>query len=158
MKRASTDYIVVHCSATPATMNIGADQIREWHVNDNHWADIGYHYVIRRDGKVENGRPEDEVGAGVKGHNHNSVHICLVGGLDRHGNPEVNYTPEQWRSLHELVKRMSQEDYPTAEVVGHRDFPGVEKACPCFDVKHWWKTMENAEYLPDGHMNQSLKQ
>ncbi len=148
MKRSSTSYIVVHCSATKVQLDIGAEDIRMWH-RDQGWSDIGYHYVIRRDGKVENGRAEDAVGSGVKGFNHNSVHICLVGGLDRSGKAEANYTTEQWQSLQELVSRL-KEEYPMTTVQGHRDFPGVTKDCPCFDVKHWWHTMEGVQYTSPG--------
>lgn len=52
--------IILQCSATPASMDIGAKGIWDWHVNGNHWRDIGYHWVIRRDGTVEKGRPEEQ--------------------------------------------------------------------------------------------------
>lgn len=51
--RNKTDYIVVHCAATKPSMDIGADTIRDWHVNGNGWRDIGYHLVIKRNGDVE---------------------------------------------------------------------------------------------------------
>jgi N-acetylmuramoyl-L-alanine amidase len=117
-------------------MDIGAKEIRQWH-KERGWADIGYHYVIRRDGTVEKGRAEAKVGAHVAGHNKDSIGICLVGGIDeRTLSPEDNYTPEQWEALENLLHKLVQK-YPDANVIGHRDFPGVAKACPCFDAEPW---------------------
>ena len=48
--RTKTDTIVIHCSATPKDMDIGVEKIKHWHTVDNGWDDIGYHYVIKRDG------------------------------------------------------------------------------------------------------------
>lgn len=138
-KRLKTNWIVIHCSATRASQKkIGAADIRKWH-KDKGWSDIGYHYVIKRDGKLERGRAPDDIGAHVQGHNADSVGICLVGGLnDKTFQPENNYTPAQWKMLKTLVATLS-ERYPYAKVLGHRDFKGVQKACPCFDAKPWAK-------------------
>jgi N-acetylmuramoyl-L-alanine amidase len=48
--RKSTAYLVVHCSATQPKSDIGAKEIRQWH-REKGWIDIGYHFVIRRDGQ-----------------------------------------------------------------------------------------------------------
>lgn len=139
MARTRTDYIVIHCSATRAIQNIGVKEIRDWHVRGRGWADVGYHKIIRRDGKVENGRPIDQAGAHVAGHNANSIGICLVGGLNNDTYaPEANYTAAQWASLKSLVADMLKK-YPKAKVLGHRDFPGVKKSCPCMSAKDWAK-------------------
>lgn len=136
-KRKETKYIVIHAAATKPSMDIGATEIDKWHRQFG-WSRIGYAYVIRRNGEVEEGRGEDEIGAHVKGYNSISVGICMVGGIDNDGNPEDNYTDHQWYALKGLVERLLDK-YPDAEVVGHRDFPDVKKACPCFDVRTWWK-------------------
>jgi len=136
-KRKHTDYLVVHCAATKATANIGAEEIREWHVDDNGWMDIGYHYVIRRDGTVENGRPPWAVGAGVAGYNANSLHICLVGGIDFDGNAEDNFTPAQKQALATLLGMLKKHMATSAKICGHRDFPKVAKDCPSFEVSEW---------------------
>ena len=133
-------YIVVHCAATPPSADIGVAEIRRWHVEDRGWSDIGYHYVIRRNGTIEPGRPHDVVGSHVRGHNRDSVGICLVGGVNAAGAPDANYTDAQWASLKAIVHAMTVE-YPHAEVLGHHDFPGVEKACPCFVVRDWWEPL-----------------
>ena len=44
--RSSTEYLVVHCSATKPSMDIGLREIKRWHVDDNGWRDVGYHYII----------------------------------------------------------------------------------------------------------------
>jgi predicted Zn-dependent peptidase len=134
--RTGTTHIFVHCAATKPSMDIGVREIRLWHKRDNGWLDIGYHFVIRRDGTIENGRPQDVVGAHAKNYNSNSVSVCLVGGINDAGKPESNYTEAQWASLDEVVSNMSYE-YPNAVVLGHRDVDSG-KACPCFDVKAWW--------------------
>lgn len=138
MARKNTDWIVLHCSATRPVQDIGAKEIRAWHKAKG-WSDIGYHFVIRRDGRVEKGRAVDEIGSHVKGHNHNSVGICMVGGIGNETfGPENNFTPLQWAALKKLIADLSKK-YPNARVLGHRDFPGVSKACPCFDARPWAK-------------------
>lgn len=136
-ERKDTDFIVIHCSATKPSMNhVDAKEIDRWH-RQRGWRKIGYHFVIRRDGIVEEGRELGEVGAHAKGFNSKSVGICMVGGIDEEGNPENNYTDEQWKALEELVNQMLL-PYPDAEVLGHCDLPDVKKACPCFNVREWW--------------------
>lgn len=136
-KRSKTDYLVVHCSATSEESDIGAADIDKWHRAQG-WYCIGYHYVIRRDGTVEQGRDKEVVGAHVVDVNASSVGICLVGGVDadNHKKAENNYTKEQFDSLKKILIEL-QIDYPQAKIQGHRDFPNVKKACPCFDVRQW---------------------
>ncbi len=125
--------IILHCSATPASMDIGAKEIRDWHVNGNHWRDIGYHWVIRRDGTVEKGRPEYQAGAHCKGHNSNSIGVCMVGGTKKDVRiPEDNFTEVQFASLAKLVKELLVR-YPGASIHGHCEY--AAKACPVFSVK-----------------------
>jgi N-acetylmuramoyl-L-alanine amidase len=136
MARKSTQFIVLHCSATRPIQDIGVKEIRAWHRSKG-WTDIGYHFVIRRGGNIERGRPVEEIGAHVQGYNSVSVGVCLVGGIDEFKwNPEDNFTKAQWASLKALVTTL-REKYPKAKIVGHRDFPGVAKACPCFEAKAW---------------------
>jgi len=133
-KRPVTDLIVVHCAATKPTMDIGVREIRQWHVQQG-WLDVGYHFVIRRNGTVEDGRPHDVIGSHVKDHNSHSLGICLVGGIDTKGKPQDNFTPEQMNSLH-LLLLAQKRTYPAAKIVGHRDLDSG-KACPSFDVAKW---------------------
>ncbi|WP_142850901.1 N-acetylmuramoyl-L-alanine amidase [Telmatospirillum sp. J64-1] len=138
------DKLVVHCSATPEGRDVSAKDIDRWHRGQG-FRKIGYHYVIRLDGTIEKGRDEAEVGAHVQGHNANSIGICLIGGVSA-DDPKIakdTYTPEQWTSLETLLRDLLTR-YPHAEILGHRDFPGVAKACPCFDVKSWWASRQQA--------------
>lgn len=136
LEPGAVDYIVVHASATPADMDIGVKEIDRWH-RKRGWLRIGYHYVIRRDGHLEDGRPPYMVGAHVQGHNHHSIGVCLVGGVDSDGNPENNYTPEQFQTL-DWVVNLLRDHFGAAQVLGHNDFDDVAKACPCFDVRAYF--------------------
>lgn len=135
-----TPLLVIHCSATPPAMDIGAAEIRQWHTDPepdgNGWADIGYHYVIRRSGKVEPGRDLSRAGAHAAPYNRYSIGVCLVGGVDKHGQPADNFTKVQYSALVKLVRKLRAE-HDIVSVVGHRDLPGVAKACPSFDVAPW---------------------
>ncbi|WP_067521650.1 N-acetylmuramoyl-L-alanine amidase [Endozoicomonas ascidiicola] len=134
-KRTETNYLIVHCSATRANQNITIDDIKRWHTTERAFIDIGYHWVIERDGSVKQGRPVDDWGAHAKGHNHESVGICLVGGLDNNNQPEDNFTLLQKRMLKLLIAG-HKALYPDVEVRGHNHF-NEHKACPGFPVEVW---------------------
>ena len=149
-KRENTELIVIHCAATPPSMDIGVEEIRRWHLKKG-WTDIGYHYVIRRDGTVEVGRNNRVQGAHAKGYNHESVSICLVGGVAeekpkgaKYAPAEDNFTPIQYRRLYELIKEM-QAMFPDAALLGHRDLPNISKDCPSFDVRRWFSALISTE-------------
>ena len=124
----------IHCSATPPDMDIGAEQIRQWHVLDNGWSDIAYHHVIRRDGRLEIGRDIRLEGAHASGQNAHSVAVCLVGGVDAQGRPEDNFTPAQMATLDKVVQ-FWRAIWPDIAVKGHNQVSN--KACPSFDVQEW---------------------
>lgn len=126
--------IVIHCADTFADMDIGAKEIDQWH-RQRGWSQIGYHYVIRRSGEIEKGRPENKPGAHVAGHNTGSIGICLVGGKARGRENPCNFTRQQWAALENLVRILTLE-YPGAQVVGHTDLD-AGKTCPNFNVKAW---------------------
>lgn len=129
-------YLVVHCAATRPSMDVGKAEIRKWHPQRGFF-DIGYHYVIRRDGTLEKGREDTRPGAHVSGFNGKSLGICLVGGVTEHdvNVAENNFTPQQFHELRFLLKKLKAV-YPNAQIVGHRDL-NKGKACPSFDVKEW---------------------
>lgn len=130
------DKIVIHCSATKPELKITVKNIRRWHMEDNGWSDIGYHYVIGRDGLLEKGRDIDKVGAHVLGHNATSIGVCLVGGVDNQGSPRQNYTAYQYYTLKKLLDVLCV-TFPNADIMGHNDLDSA-KDCPCFDVRGWW--------------------
>ena len=146
-ERKTTDFLVVHCSATRATMDVGVREITQWHIQRG-FDTVGYHYVIRRNGELESGRPESAIGAHVKAHNANSVGICLVGGVDAHNKPESNFTQAQFLTLELLLEELKSR-YPQARILGHRDLSPDKngdgkitsdefiKACPSFDIGQW---------------------
>ncbi|AGY36914.1 N-acetylmuramoyl-L-alanine amidase [Erwinia phage FE44] len=137
-QRSSTEAIFVHCSATKPSMDVGVREISQWH-REQGWLAIGYHFVIRRDGTIEEGRPVDVVGSHVKDWNSKSVGVCLVGGIDAKGKFEANFTPAQMQSLKEKLADL-KDLYPDAEIKAHHDI--APKACPSFNLSRWLKTGE----------------
>jgi N-acetyl-anhydromuramyl-L-alanine amidase AmpD len=112
-------------------MDIGLEEIRSWHVGDNGWSDIGYHFVIRKSGEVEAGRDIVRTGAHTLGHNTNSIGICLVG-----GNNEADFTFKQYKALDKLVNSLQRNRQPL-RISGHNEYSSKE--CPCFNVKEFFK-------------------
>ncbi len=114
--------IILHCSDTPDHMDIGVSEIRTWHVRDNGWRDVGYHYVIRRNGTVELGRDESVIGAHCHGHNTDSLGICWVGRDD--------ITTDQVQSLCNLFCNIRMRWLiPSGECYGHAELDPM-KTCP----------------------------
>ena len=135
--RKKTDSIIIHCAATKASMDIGYDEIRKWHVDQNGWDDVGYHFIIRRNGKLEKARPEGYSGAHAPSHNSRSIGICLVGGMADDGGPENNFTLEQFLTLKDLVNMIMDKYSDITEVLGHCDVQENKPNCPGFNVKEW---------------------
>jgi N-acetyl-anhydromuramyl-L-alanine amidase AmpD len=123
-----------------ADPKLGALDIHRWHVQRG-WLGIGYHYVIRTDGEIEEGRPEQWRGAHAEQVNSHSIGICLIGGCDAEQKPQANFTVDQLRALRMLLNDVLDR-HPLATILGHRDIPGVAKACPSFNVKRWLTTGE----------------
>ena len=123
--------LIVHCSATPEGKDYSVDTIRQWHLQRG-FSDIGYHYVIYRDGSIHIGRDESIIGAHCTGHNANSIGVCYIGGCASDGKtPKDTRTAQQKQSLVKLLKELKTK-YPQASIHGHRDFSS--KACPSFDA------------------------
>ena len=139
--RQTTNMLVVHCSATPPKMDIGKKEIDTWH-RQRGWLKIGYHYVITRDGTLEEGRDRDVVGAHAKGYNSKSLGICMVGGVNDDNEPENNFTEEQFTTLTGLLSSL-MEIYPEADIIGHNTLD-ANKACPSFNVEEWWSKNQNS--------------
>ena len=137
--RRTIKEIFVHCSATPEGKDYTVQDIRRWHKQQG-WSDIGYHYVIYRNGHIEPGRNVDLIGAHCAGHNTYSIGICYIGGVARDGK-----TPKDTRTLTQKAALLSlltdlKVIYPNAKIYGHRDFePG--KACPSFDARREYATL-----------------
>lgn len=133
--RTSTEFIVVHCSATPEGKHFDATDIDNMHTRLG-WTGIGYQYVVHLDGSIEEGRPRDAVGSHVAGYNSRAIGICYIGGVDTLGRPKDTRTADQKAALRDLIRHLKavyRKQNPTVQ--GHRDFPKVAKACPSFDAK-----------------------
>jgi len=123
--------IVVHCSAVRPDQTSSAADIKSWHVKKG-WKTIGYHYVVRRSGQIEPGRPEAMAGAHCVNHNAHSIGVCYEGGLDIRGQPADTRTEAQKVALRHLLEELHRA-YPRALIVGHHDL-NPQKACPCLPV------------------------
>ncbi len=119
--------LVVHCSDTKDSLNLSAIDIHKMHLGFG-WDGIGYHKIVKRSGKIENGRPEYWVGAHVKGKNKFSLGVCLIG--------REKFTEKQFTSLEKILRRWKI-SYPNARIVGHKDTGDTKKTCPNFDVITW---------------------
>lgn len=130
--------IIVHCSATAEGKDYNVNQIRQWHLARG-FSDIGYHYVIYRDGTIHAGRDEFVSGAHCTGHNYNSIGVCYIGGCAADGKtPRDTRTEAQKRSLVNLLRDLKVK-YPDATIHGHRDF--ANKACPSFDATKEYRVL-----------------
>ena len=124
--------IIIHCSATPEGKDYTVEQIKQWH-KQRGFSDIGYHYVIYRDGSIHSGRPIERIGAHCLKHNAHSIGVCYIGGVAKDGKtPKDTRTDAQKESLIKLIKELKAK-YPKATVQGHREY--ANKACPSFDVQ-----------------------
>ena len=145
------DKVIIHCSATPEGRDYTVADIDRWH-RERGFNEIGYHYVVYRDGSVHTGRDVVKIGAHCKGQNANSIGICYIGGLDANGKAKDTRTEAQKRALRVLVAKLVKE-YPIKEILGHRDTsPDTDgdgivephewtKMCPCFDAKEEYKDL-----------------
>ncbi len=132
------NYIVAHCTATSQTATV--ESIKNYWQNTLGWRNPGYNYIVEPDGRITQLQPDDKIANGVRGENHHSVHVAYIGGIDTQGNAIDNRTVAQKTSLKSLIIEL-QAKYPLAKVQGHRDFPGVAKACPCFDAREEYREL-----------------
>lgn len=127
MNQRKINKIVIHCTDSPDSMDIGFREINEWHQKrgflDKHTnISCGYHYIIRRDGKVETGRPESSSGAHVAGHNSNSIGVVWVG--------RTHLSPAQDKALLATVRDLlARYKLDASAVVGHKELD-PNKTCP----------------------------
>lgn len=136
--RRRINEIIVHCTATPEGRDYTVADIRAMHKAQG-WVDIGYHYLIYRDGSIHEGRNVDMVGAHCQGHNAQSIGVCYVGGVARDGKtPKDTRTQAQKDALIHLLMQLVCL-YPDATIRGHRDF--AAKACPSFDATKEYKNL-----------------
>lgn len=123
--------IIIHCSATVEGKDYTTEDIKKWH-RARGFSDIGYHYIIYRDGSIHNGRNVNISGAHCTNHNAHSIGICYIGGVDKYNKPKDTRTLEQKNSLKNLLLKLKAL-YPKVTIHGHCEY--ANKACPCFNVK-----------------------
>lgn len=130
-------YLTIHCAATPEGRDVKAATISQW--DQAKFGQTSYHWVVELDGNKVNTLPDTVRGAHVGGHNTGNVGVCYVGGVDKNNKaPKDTRTAAQKQSLLDIIT-MYRKRYPALIIRGHRDWPGVAKACPSFDVGAWLK-------------------
>ena len=127
-ERKLTEMIVIHHAGFPdGDKDSSAEEIHKFHQEVNGWAGIGYHYVIRKDGTIEQGRKPLAVGAHALHHNKNSVGICVAGNFE-----VAKPNREQMDSLKLLTAWLCQKyklnPMRKGVIVGHRNLN--DTACP----------------------------
>jgi N-acetyl-anhydromuramyl-L-alanine amidase AmpD len=113
-------------------------EVKRWHVEDRGWKDIGYHFLIDRNGYTVNGRPLDQIGAHTVGKNIGTIGIALFGGHGSAADDKFadHFTPDQDQSLRALLVRLMKQ-YPSIKTIsGHNQH--AAKACPGFSVPSWY--------------------
>lgn len=125
-------HIAVHCTATPQTASV--ESIRRYWQQTLGWKAPGYHFIVETSGNTVQLAQHNQVTNGVAGYNSSLINVAYIGGVDAANRPIDNRTPQQKAALISLLKELKKQ-YPAAIIQGHRDFPGVNKACPSFDAK-----------------------
>lgn len=122
--RRNINTIYLHTVAKRGDTTI--EKLRRFHVENKGWRDVGYHFLIRKDGSIEEGRSLDTQGAGVRGDNKRSVHVVFSG----HGDYE-EWTEEQDSNGITFLALLREElEIHEADLLGHREGPNVRKTCP----------------------------
>jgi len=132
MNPANTKHLTIHCAATPEGRDVRAATIGQWDIAK--FGQISYHHVIELDGTAHRTLRDDQRGAHTGGHNTGNIGVCYVGGCDKNMNAKDTRTPAQKATLRRIVAEYRAR-FPAIIVLGHRDWPNVNKACPSFDVK-----------------------
>jgi N-acetyl-anhydromuramyl-L-alanine amidase AmpD len=131
--------IIIHCSAVRPWQVSGQQDIDRWH-RQKGWNGCGYHYVVRRDGTIETGRPLEMVGAHCVHHNQHSIGVCYEGGLDADGLTADTRTAAQKVAMRQLLEKL-HEQFPKAVIAGHNVFDPT-KDCPCFDAVSEYRDLQ----------------
>lgn len=120
--RRDIDRVFIHCSASSNKKHDDVSVIRKWH-KERGWSDVGYHYFIKFDGTLQEGRDIERTPAAQKGHNTGTIAICL------HGLKDEDFTEDQFETLKELCGDIFIE-IPDVTFHGHCEV--AAKSCPVF--------------------------
>ena len=121
------DRVFLHCSASDNPDHDDIATIRSWHVDERGWSDVGYHYFIRSDGALQEGRPLERTPAAQAGHNAGTLAICL------HGLAEENFADDQFRTLTALAREIDEAYAGRVTFHGHCEVSS--KPCPVFPYR-----------------------
>jgi N-acetylmuramoyl-L-alanine amidase len=128
-------YLTIHCAATPEGRDVKAETIEQWDIAK--FGQKSYHWIVGLDGQTHRSLSDLVKGAHVGKNNSGNIGICYVGGMDADmRKAKDTRTPRQRASLHSLVSNYKAR-FPNIIIRGHRDWPGVKKDCPSFDVAAW---------------------
>jgi N-acetylmuramoyl-L-alanine amidase len=128
-------WLTIHCAATPEGRDVSPKIIEQWDIAK--FGQKSYHWIITLDGMMFRSLRDDERGAHTGGKNTGNIGVCYVGGMDKQMKaPKDTRTEAQKKALTTLI-RTYQGRYRGIKILGHRDWPGVNKACPSFDVEEW---------------------
>lgn len=125
--RRFVNEVFLHHSATDYFEHDNPEYIREVHVKQNGWRDIGYHYFINSHGEIFECRNLEEVPASQAEHNQNTISICLSG-------VGQSFTKKQFKSLKKLCKEINKEYDTNVSFKGHKEVNATE--CPHYDYKN----------------------
>ncbi|EAR20441.1 peptidoglycan recognition protein family protein [Nitrococcus mobilis] len=121
------DRIFIHCSASDRPEHDDISVMRDWHVNSRNWSDVGYHFFIKKDGTVQEGRPLERIPAAQAGNNAGTIAICL------HGLTAERFTKAQYESLIRLCGEIDTAYGGMVTFHGHREVS--TKDCPVFPYR-----------------------
>jgi N-acetyl-anhydromuramyl-L-alanine amidase AmpD len=130
-------FLTIHCAATPEGRDVKAKTVTEWDIAK--FGQPSYHWVVELGGAAIRTLRDNQKGAHVGKANTDNIGICYVGGMDKKmAKPKDTRTREQKAAMSSLVQEY-QRRFPGIVIRGHRDWPGVKKACPSFDAPAWIK-------------------
>ena len=121
------DRIFIHCTATENASYNNIKSIRRDHVENRKWSDIGYHFLITKDGKIHEGRSLENTPAAQRGHNRRSIAIVLA------GLRKEKFTSAQYDALKAFCRDVNKSYSGQVSFHGHCEV--ASKACPVIDYK-----------------------
>lgn len=137
--------VVAHWTATFLNQDIGAEEVHSWHTQRG-FSGCGYHYIIRKDGRIQRGRPLERAGAHAKDNGHNNYSIgltfvagynCMSGDPDRDQKVGVGSINEQQFAAFDSFMRAFYKVWPGGQAFGHVDTDNKGKTDPGFDVEDY---------------------
>lgn len=126
MSNDKINILILHCSDSDIDAHDSIKVIDAWH-KENGWSGVGYQYFIRGDGIIEKGRPENKIGAHVKGFNKGSIGICFHG--------SKHFTEAQMVSGGELLDELLMRYNLKVKDILHHNELDPHKTCPNFNFR-----------------------